>query len=242
MARFTCRSCSSHSAGLTHPARSITRGQPRPGSASDTITANSVTVKNSGAWELIGIAQAQESNATATNFSGRSNYSFGATLLYDTTALKSGATGAVTVTGGGPAANNSLVAIPFTIAPAATTAPTVTTATASATPANESVSLVNAAQIPNQPSSQTVQTSPSSVTANNGGALLAASGNGDPSAPSTALQSSAESDVQDAAVASLVSGSPIGILPDSLVNALAQDRLQSKVVAPAAGDHGGLGA
>ena len=41
------------------------------------------------------------------------------------------------------------------------------------------------------------------------------------------LQSSAESNVQDAAVASLVSGSPIEILPESLVNALAQDRLQS---------------
>ena len=202
-------------------------GTTSTASATDTITANSVTVKNSGAWELIGIAQAQESNATATNFKGLSNYSYGATLLNDTTALKSGATGTVTVRGGGAAANNELVAIPFTIAPATTTAPTVTTATASATPANESVSLVDTAQIPNQPSSQTVQTSPSSVTVNNGGAFLAASGNGDPSASSAALQSSAESDVQDAAVASLVSGSPIGILPESLVNALAQDRLQS---------------
>ena len=56
------------------------------------------------------------------------------------------------------------------------------------------------------------------MTVNNGGTVLAASGNGDPSASSAALQSSAESDVQDAAVASLVSGSPIGILPESLVN------------------------
>ena len=120
---------------------------------------------------------------------------------------------------------------------------TAPTPTPTATPANELVSLVNAAQIPNQPSSQTVQTSPSSVTVNNGGALLAASGNGDPSASSAALQSSAESDVQDAAVASLVSGSPTGILPpESLVNALAQDRLHSKVVALEAGNQGSLGA
>ena len=98
-------------------------GTPSTSSGSDAITANSVTVDNSGAWELVGIAQAQESNATATNFSGLSNHSYGATLLYDTTALNSGATGAVTVTGGGTAANNDLIAIPFTVAPAATTPP-----------------------------------------------------------------------------------------------------------------------
>ena len=137
-------------------------GTASTSSAVNTITANSVTAVNSGAWELIGVAEATASNVTATKFTGLSPSGYGATLLYDTTALNPGATGAVTVTGGGTAANNALVAIPFTIAPAATTTPTVITLTASATPATESVSLVNTAQIPNQPSTQTAQTRPSS--------------------------------------------------------------------------------
>ena len=94
---------------------------------------------------------------------------------------------------------------------------TAPTPTPTATPANESVSLVNAAQIPNQPSSQTLQLGPIQEAVNNGGTVLAPAADGDTSAPSAALQSSAEGDVQDAAVASLVSGSPIGILPESLV-------------------------
>ena len=60
------------------------------------------------------------------------------------------------------------------------------TATASASPANESVSLVNATQIPNQPSSQTVQTSLSSVTVNYGSTVPAPAVKGDTSAPSAA--------------------------------------------------------
>ncbi len=78
---------------------------PLTAAATDTITANSVTVKHTGAWELIGVAQAQETNVTAPNFTGRSNSGYGATLLYDTTALNTGATGTVTLTGGGGAFN-----------------------------------------------------------------------------------------------------------------------------------------
>ncbi len=220
-------------------------GTPSTSSGSDAITANSVTVKNSGAWELVGIAQAQESNATATNFTGLSNHSYGATLLSDTTALKSGATGTVTVTGGGAAANNALVAIPFTIAPAATTAPTVTTATASATPANESVSLVNTAQISNQSSSRTVQSGPIQEAVNNGGTVLAPAATGVTSAPSATLH--VQSDPHGAVLASLVNDNPIGILPDTLLSALARDLLQVKQrrsvgVAHGVGDQGGLGA
>ena len=95
-------------------------GTASTSSAVNTITANSVTAINSGAWELIGVAEATASNVTATNFTGLSPSGYGATLIYDTTALNPGATGTVTVTGGGTAANNALAAIPFTIAPAVT--------------------------------------------------------------------------------------------------------------------------
>ena len=125
-------------------------GTTSANSGSNTITGNSVTVNSSGAWELIGVSQSNGGTIpTATSFTALSNEDRNSTLLYNTTALNPGATGAVTVTGGGPAAGNMLVAIPFTIVPASTTSPTVTTATASATPANELVSLVNTAQISN---------------------------------------------------------------------------------------------
>ena len=170
----------------------------------------SITLKNSSGSKVAAKVTYNSTTNTAT-------LTPSAALAYSTTYT-------ATVSGAKDSAGDPMSA-PFSWS--FTTGKNSKTATASATAANESVSLVNAAQIPNQPSSQTVQTSPSPVTVNNGGALLAASGNGDPSASSAALQSSAESDVQDAAVASLVSGSQIGILPESLVNALAQDRLRS---------------
>ena len=105
-------------------------GTTSANSGSNTITTNSVTVNSSGAWELISVSQSNGGTIpTATNFTALSNEDRNSTLLYDTTALNPGATGAVTVTGGGPAAGNMLVAIPFTIVPASTTPPTVTSET-----------------------------------------------------------------------------------------------------------------
>ena len=127
----------------------------------------------------------------------------------------------------GAAANNELVAIPFTIAPATTTAPTVDHGNC-LSDTGERIGFPGRHRSDSQPALESDRANgPEFRDREQRGHLLAASGNGDTSASSAALQSSAESDVQDAAVASLVSGSPIGILPESLVNALAQDRLQS---------------
>ena len=193
-------------------------GTTSANSGSNTITANSVTVNNSGAWELIGVSQSNGGTIPkATSFTALSNEDRNSTLLYITTALNSGATGAVTVTGGGPAAGNMLVAIPFTIAPAATAAPTATMAIASATPANESVSLVNTAQVSNQSSSRTLQSGPIQEAVNNGGTVLAPAATGVTSAPSPTLQSNVQSDPHGAVLASLVNDNPIGILPDTFL-------------------------
>ena len=47
-------------------------GTASTSSAVNTITANNVTAVNSGAWELIGVAEATASNVTATKFTGLS--------------------------------------------------------------------------------------------------------------------------------------------------------------------------
>ncbi len=203
-------------------------GATSASSASDTVNANSVTVVHTGAWELIGIAQAQGDNATAHSFTGLSNYSYGATLLYDTTALNAGATGAVTVTGGGTASSNELAAIPFTIAPATSNAAAPTVMSSSGdVPVIASVTEHTAGNAMN--GAVTGSLAPSAVN------VLRAIGQVPAPIDTEAVDSLtpsavvvAQNDGPQRMPTSLPAQSPLAALPDAFLDVLARDLLQLK--------------
>ena len=100
--------------------------------------------------------------------------------------------------------------------------------TASPAPAKASVALVNDARISNQSSSQIVSAGSIQEALKSGDTILVPVDNSGASASIAALQSSTQSNRQDLAIASMVSDTPIGIMPDTLLNMLTQDRLQPR--------------
>jgi hypothetical protein len=94
-------------------------GTASTNSGSATISANAVTVATANAWELIGTCAFTGPSNSATGFTtlGNAGGESYAALLYNTTPLSTGSTGAVTVTNSLGASGQTLAAIPFAIRP-----------------------------------------------------------------------------------------------------------------------------